>query len=276
MDIDILSASARDSLIGDFVRHWLEPLGLRQAAPRRWVDGSKAPVRKLFELQLLKGATFKACWGFSLDFVPGISGRTIRWHRSDKAAMLDVIVDPQESHRACFLYGPARFRSDLNALFPSAVAGAVRDWKRGATYVGMLELILDIRHQRTNCFDYHNYTQLPLAFAFLSARVGNLPVAERELEEYLSGRRLPAAEVAKFQRLLREYEGPCLDPSWLTSTIVFLAQAIYDDRAFDRLPILADALEDAGCTNADILEHCRQPGEHGRGCWVVNLLTGRE
>jgi len=65
-------------------------------------------------------------------------------------------------------------------------------------------------------------------------------------------------------------------PAWLTSTVTNLAQAIYTDRAFARMPILADALEDAGCTNADILAHCRQPGEHCRGCWVVDLLLGKE
>jgi hypothetical protein len=45
--------------------------------------------------------------------------------------------------------------------------------------------------------------------------------------------------------------------------------------ASDRLPIFADALEDAGCDNADILNHCRQPGEHVRGCWVVDLVLGK-
>ncbi len=71
---------------------------------------------------------------------------------------------------------------------------------------------------------------------------------------------------------------PVIDSSWLSwngAIIPKLAQAIYDDRAFERLPILADALEEAGCTNADILNHCRQPGEHVRGCWVVDLLLGK-
>jgi hypothetical protein len=51
-----------------------------------------------------------------------------------------------------------------------------------------------------------------------------------------------------------------------------LAAGIYADRAFDRLPILADALQDASCDNDDILAHCRGPGPHARGCWVVDLL----
>jgi hypothetical protein len=59
-------------------------------------------------------------------------------------------------------------------------------------------------------------------------------------------------------------------------TVTKLAQAIYDDRAFDRLPILADALEDASCDDAEILAHCRGPGPHARGCWVVDLLLGKQ
>jgi len=65
------------------------------------------------------------------------------------------------------------------------------------------------------------------------------------------------------------------DPAWCSSTVTSLADAIYVERAFDRLPILADALEDAGCTSTDVLEHCRQPGEHARGCWVVDLVLGK-
>jgi hypothetical protein len=66
-----------------------------------------------------------------------------------------------------------------------------------------------------------------------------------------------------------------IDPAWLCwndATVVKLAQAIYDERRFEDTPILADALERAGCTDADLLVHCRQPGEHVRGCWVVDLL----
>jgi hypothetical protein len=66
-----------------------------------------------------------------------------------------------------------------------------------------------------------------------------------------------------------------LIPSWLTSTALALANGIYDEKAFDRMPILADALQDAGCDSEDILNHCRQPGEHVKGCWVVDLLSGR-
>lgn len=67
-----------------------------------------------------------------------------------------------------------------------------------------------------------------------------------------------------------------LDPAWLTSDVLALARGIYDDRAFDRMPILADALQDAGCTNDDLLSHCRDAKQlHVRGCWAVDLVLGK-
>jgi hypothetical protein len=62
----------------------------------------------------------------------------------------------------------------------------------------------------------------------------------------------------------------------IANAVSRLAETIYADRDFDRLPILADALEEAGCTDAEILNHCRGPGPHVRGCWVVDLLLGKE
>jgi hypothetical protein len=70
-----------------------------------------------------------------------------------------------------------------------------------------------------------------------------------------------------------------VDSSWLSwsdAVVVKLAQGIYDNRAFDQLPILADALEEAGCTTMDILTHLRGTGPHVLGCWVVDLCLGRD
>jgi hypothetical protein len=65
------------------------------------------------------------------------------------------------------------------------------------------------------------------------------------------------------------------DPSWRTSTAVALASQMYESRDFAAMPILADALQDAGCDSADILDHCRGAGPHVRGCWVVDLVLGK-
>jgi hypothetical protein len=66
-----------------------------------------------------------------------------------------------------------------------------------------------------------------------------------------------------------------LDPRWLSSNVIDLARTIYDERVFERMPILADALMDAGCDNEDILGHCRGSRPHVRGCWVVDLVLGK-
>lgn len=68
---------------------------------------------------------------------------------------------------------------------------------------------------------------------------------------------------------------PALNPEWLTSTVLELARTIAAEHAYDGLPILADALQDAGCDDEDMLEHCRRGGPHSRGCWVIDLIFGK-
>jgi hypothetical protein len=67
-----------------------------------------------------------------------------------------------------------------------------------------------------------------------------------------------------------------LAPEWRTDTVPGIAHQMYESRDFAAMPILADALQDAGCDSADILDHCRGLGPHVRGCWVVDLLLAKE
>ena len=106
------------------------------------------------------------------------------------------------------------------------------------------------------------------------------------------GRGAAAEEEAAQVALLRDIVGnpfrrpPVVDPdvlAWQNGLIVNMAQAIYDDRTLPagildaaRLGVLADALEDAGCTDEAILKHLRGSGEHARGCWILDLLLNRE
>ena len=63
---------------------------------------------------------------------------------------------------------------------------------------------------------------------------------------------------------------------WHDGLVRKIAQTIYDERRFEDMPVLADALEEAGCKNEEMLNHCRGEGLHVRGCWVVDLLLGKE
>ena len=101
--------------------------------------------------------------------------------------------------------------------------------------------------------------------------------------EEVSATRLAArdAEFACQAALLRDIFGPlpfrqvAIEQSWQTSALVALATAIYEERRWGDMPILGDALAEAGCTDAEVLAHCRGT-VHARGCWVVDLLLNKE
>jgi hypothetical protein len=89
-------------------------------------------------------------------------------------------------------------------------------------------------------------------------------------------------EIPLYAVLLRDIFGNpfrpvTFSPSWRTDTAVALARQMYESREFSAMPILADALQEAGCDNDDILFHCRDANAtHVRGCWVVDLVLGKE
>jgi hypothetical protein len=83
-------------------------------------------------------------------------------------------------------------------------------------------------------------------------------------------------QVALLHDLFRNPFRPvAFSPQWRTETVNEIARQMYESRDFSAMPILADALQDAGCDNADILNHCRSAGPHARGCWVVDLALGK-
>jgi hypothetical protein len=113
-----------------------------------------------------------------------------------------------------------------------------------------------------------------------SQRPSGLNVAYHLAPIPVDSARARRAETTEQVHLLRDIFGNpfrpvAFDPTWRTEAVVGLARGAYEDRAFDRLPVLADALEDAGCADAAVLAHCRGPGPHVRGCWVVDLILGK-
>jgi hypothetical protein len=90
----------------------------------------------------------------------------------------------------------------------------------------------------------------------------------------------PMDDLARFADLARcvfgnPFRPVAANPAWLTSTVVTLVKQMYEKKTFDAMPILADALQDAGCEEAELLDHCRGGGPHCRGCWVLDLVLGK-
>ena len=127
----------------------------------------------------------------------------------------------------------------------------------------------------------HGYASSCFGFASQRSFVAAGFQAEAALDPTVSKEEAYEIEANVQIALLRDiFENPfrpaAFAPIWRTSTVIAIARHIYDSREFSPMPILGDALEDAGCDNEDILNHCRGDGPHVRGCWVVDLVLGKE
>jgi hypothetical protein len=137
---------------------------------------------------------------------------------------------------------------------------------------------------RTACYAANSpvhETAARAARTLYSAAIG----AAGDPDTNLVTRRAAADAVRQYQiNLLNDLFGNpfrpiTINPAWLTwhgGLLVSMARRMYDSRDFADMPVLADALEEAGCQEQDILDHCRSGGEHVRGCWLVDLLLGKE
>jgi hypothetical protein len=167
--------------------------------------------------------------------------------RSRSGEIAAAIAESQAAFRAC---------EHLAARHADAAGAAYR---LSMWFEGALDIAIRVALTTANAAGYSDYES---DFAFQKDVEVEYPHQCSLLREILGN---------PFQTFW--VEPSCL--TWNNGTVVKIAEVIYEDRAFERLPILADALEDAGCNDADILAHCRGPGPHVRGCWVVDLLLGK-
>jgi hypothetical protein len=202
---------------------------------------------------------------------------------SDPAAMLNALPASTASARKFRLFACAccrRHQGVLKGKKNARVLGALEDFADG----NIPAVELDAARREWYTFDYPfpraGTWQMALACA-TSTRLVAFEVAVQTSDHTVRAARNPAKESAVQAGFVRDIFGhphrPVnVDPSWLTPTVLALAAALYPERAFDRLPILADALEEAGCDDAEVLAHYRGDGPHVRGCWVIDLVLGKE
>jgi hypothetical protein len=203
---------------------------------------------------------------------------------TDPQAMLDFLRD-KVSDRKLRLFAVACCRSISDLLSPDPGMLAVETAERWADGQASEQDVRDARRRSSGFADPGVFPKYADAFGVtvLSDRAWD---AAAQAARWASRYREEAgdAERATQSRLLRCVFGNplrpvVLRPSWLAwshGTVPELARAIYDTRAFDRMPLLADALTDAGCTEPDVLGHPRLTQEHIRGCWVVDLVLQKE
>jgi hypothetical protein len=214
----------------------------------------------------------------------------------DPCLMLEFLGD-KASDRKSRLFACACCRRVLQAISndfveASVVAaerhadGSLLDDEIAAVNADVNERLADDEPLRRCCDSATQVNGIAGRIAFRSSVCAADALAIASNEEFALGvhtRWTPSWTEALVEqsRLVREIFGSpfrpgAFSPYWSTPTVLALAQTAYNDRAFDRLPILADALEDAGCTDRAILDHLRGPGPHVRGCWALDLILGKQ
>jgi hypothetical protein len=150
---------------------------------------------------------------------------------------------------------------------------------RGSPWVGMMALGAAPEHYATDEYNYSSESPVLMQFRRVPPKtMFDIPTSVREADSAAIAREY-AAQAELLRDLFNPFHPVVIDAAWLRAAdgaVVQIAHGIYEERAFDRMPILADALVDAGCIDEYILGHLRGPGPHVRGCWLVDALTGKE
>lgn len=188
----------------------LSPLGFEWIRPRFWVEGLGPPIRRLFEFQALKGASYSARWGFSLDFVPIKRSSRLQWKRTAKTASFDLCIDPID--RAGEVPDPwyvSRFIFPLKSYdwnkFTRTVKNAASVAQPDFSRIKSISDIVAIFNERSAIkfrrFSLENYVQTHLAWGLCLMAIGEVEEGERHLEKYCD-----RFSVDRTDRILREAE----------------------------------------------------------------------
>jgi hypothetical protein len=192
---------------------------------------------------------------------------------SDPVALLRHVA-PQASARKLRLFACAACRRVWAALRDEASRHAVEVAERHADGLASAAELAAAAQEALRVAERAGRHQTPgWNAARTAAAVTEAPLVAAER----------AAGAAADADLLRDvfgnpFQGVLIDPTWLAwggGAVRHLAQAIYEERRFRDLFVLADALEEAGCADAAVLDHCRQYWGHARGCWVLDALLGK-
>jgi hypothetical protein len=198
-----------------------------------------------------------------------------KWLSQAMPMPLLLFLEDKASGRKFRLYATACWRlSWSNLTDPSgrAVIEAAEAFADGLINEEELNLVKDAYPQGEKYNPSAVATKAAYVAASLAAQKAGLPegvfcrLSRNRIDEHVA--------------LLRDIFGNpfrpiAFSPAWHTDTAVALARQMYESRDFSAMPILADALQDAGCDSEDILTHCRGEGPHVRGCWVVDLVLGK-
>lgn len=186
---DLLSNKKLHEIIFPVIESKLLPLGFVRQKHLTWLRSDDAPIRQVFTFVKWKGGVFAPRWGLSLDFVPHVvANATIKWHRTEKSANIDLIVDARG--RDCdipFISGPQEVSCRIEKVMQRVIPLATKLWDN-TRCVRQIPAAFEWRKGGKHS-DFYRYFPHPIAYAFSLALNGRLTEAKIELDKYdISGR----------------------------------------------------------------------------------------
>jgi hypothetical protein len=169
----------------------LLPVGFGSTRPRRWVRGTRAPLREIFEFQALKGGRYSARWGFSLDFVPLWRGGRLAWKRTDRNAEFDLCIDPIDETGTvpdwCSFADPTaawRGAAALARAAQASVRGALEDFGKASSAADIPRLFEARSGLAFRRFGLDDYAQTHLAWGLSLIAAGRPAEAQPHLARF--------------------------------------------------------------------------------------------
>jgi hypothetical protein len=203
---EMLTLDDAHRIVSPFVESALDGRGFELVAPLRWVRFDGTPIRQMFAFPAWKGGVIAPRWGFSLDFVPHVSGNTVRWHRTNKSAMFDLCVDARDKALDISLIrGEQAIVLAAPGIVEMAVSRADELWRRVNSLEDLVPVFEWLRgYLSSGGLGFYNYVQHPIALAFVLAKVDHDAGAHQELELFLKGRSPDEPVSVRVRKLLSE------------------------------------------------------------------------
>lgn len=173
-------------VVSPIVESLLHPLGFEPQGPLSWLRSTDIPIRQIFRLVQWKGGALAPSWGLSLDFVPHLSGSDFKWHRTLKSARPDLTFDVRDpAFDISYIYGLEALAECAPDIVRVAISKAESFWNRARSIAELPCAFERVkRHLSTGGLGFYNYTQHPLAYAFVLAMNGKPDAAEEEFQCY--------------------------------------------------------------------------------------------
>lgn len=204
-DFEMVTQKSIHAIVAPLVEGTLAPLGFESVGTLKWVRSADTPIKQIFCFFQWKGGAAAPSWGISLDFVPNISGGKVKWHRTTKAAVLDLRVDARERELDIpYHRGLAPIRSTAPRVIREALGQARDFWDRSRRVSDLLAACEWVRHyyESQGPVGFYGFTQHPLTLAFALAINGRRQEALVALNRFLEWPPLPDEVAERLRHLV--------------------------------------------------------------------------